>query len=255
MKFYKDLLGVQKQTTNIGVLLELGRVPLSIYAIKHALKNWCRLTNDAKCNELVKTSYEDSMADNLSWQNRIQCTLSQIGLMDKFLNKDGRTYTIAFQRLCDIFHQNSFSEIQNVSNKLRTYSIIKNQIGYENYLSQIQNTQNRISLTKFRLSNHCLLIETGRHQHLKVNLRFCPFCPRSIEDEFHSLLECQVYKALRNDLFIEAKNKVENFLQKGNREKFTTLLTNPTVMPYTASYLHRMFNCRDFLLKKHKNTD
>ena len=178
---------IQKQTTNIGVLLELGLVPLSIHAAKNALKNWCRITNDAKCNKLVKASYDGSVADNRSWRNKIEDTLSQIGLMDKYLNKDGRTHIIAFQRLCDIFHQNSFSEIQKDSNKLRTYSIIKNQIGYENYLSQIQNTQNRISLTKFRLSNHCLLIETGRHQHLEKNLRFCPFCPRSIEDEFHSL--------------------------------------------------------------------
>ena len=32
----KQLLGVQRQTTNIGVLLELGRVPLCIYM----LYNW-----------------------------------------------------------------------------------------------------------------------------------------------------------------------------------------------------------------------
>ena len=28
MRFCKDLLGVQRQTSNIGVLLELGRVPI-----------------------------------------------------------------------------------------------------------------------------------------------------------------------------------------------------------------------------------
>ena len=32
MKFFKDLLGVQKQTTNDGVLLELGKWPISIDA-------------------------------------------------------------------------------------------------------------------------------------------------------------------------------------------------------------------------------
>ena len=44
MKFCKQLLGVQKQTTNSGVLLELGRIPLEIYAIKNAIKNWVRIT-------------------------------------------------------------------------------------------------------------------------------------------------------------------------------------------------------------------
>ena len=38
MKFCKELLGVQKQTTNVGVLLELGQVPLGIIANKNALK-------------------------------------------------------------------------------------------------------------------------------------------------------------------------------------------------------------------------
>ena len=39
----KQILGVQKQTTNIGVLLELGRVPLQNFAIKAAIKNWERI--------------------------------------------------------------------------------------------------------------------------------------------------------------------------------------------------------------------
>ena len=40
MMMCKQILGVQKQTTNIGVLLELGRIPIHIYAIKQAIKNW-----------------------------------------------------------------------------------------------------------------------------------------------------------------------------------------------------------------------
>ena len=37
--FCKQLLGIQKQTTNIGVLLELGQVPLITLAHKNAIKN------------------------------------------------------------------------------------------------------------------------------------------------------------------------------------------------------------------------
>ena len=41
MKFLKQLLGVQTQTSNIGVLLETGRVPLMAYALKNAVnKQW-----------------------------------------------------------------------------------------------------------------------------------------------------------------------------------------------------------------------
>ena len=39
----KQILGVQKQTTTIRVLLELGRIPIHIYAAKLAVKNWERI--------------------------------------------------------------------------------------------------------------------------------------------------------------------------------------------------------------------
>ena len=40
IKFCKELLGVQIQTTNLAVLLELGRLPLYIYGKKNSAKNW-----------------------------------------------------------------------------------------------------------------------------------------------------------------------------------------------------------------------
>ena len=43
MKFLKQLLGVQTQTSNLWVLLETGRVPLLTYAIKNSIKNWFRI--------------------------------------------------------------------------------------------------------------------------------------------------------------------------------------------------------------------
>ena len=42
----KHILGVQKQTTNIAVLLELGRVPIHLHAIKSAIKNWERIKSN-----------------------------------------------------------------------------------------------------------------------------------------------------------------------------------------------------------------
>ena len=42
-KFHQTILGVQKQTTNIRVLLELGRIPLQIYSGKVGIKNWERI--------------------------------------------------------------------------------------------------------------------------------------------------------------------------------------------------------------------
>ena len=254
IKFCKELLGVQKQTTNIGVLLELGQIPLGLEATKNAIKNWVRISNYKKCNNLVANSYKNSATENLSWPNRIKDTLSQIGMLDKFLNKDEKTHISSFQRLSDIFHQNTLHDIKKESSKLRTYSLLKTEIGYENYLSQIQNIQHRTIFTKLRLSNHCLQIETGRHQRIDKNNRFCPFCPKDIEDEIHFLLHCNAYIEIRKELFEKTKIKRTNLNQIENSRNFVYLLTNSELVFETARCIYRMFQCREFLLKNYKNT-
>ena len=44
LSFCKQLIGVQKQTTNVGVMLELGLFPLQLQAKTNALKNWNRIS-------------------------------------------------------------------------------------------------------------------------------------------------------------------------------------------------------------------
>ena len=53
---FLSILGVQKQTTNHGVLLELGRTPLYIQAAKQAIKNWERI-RISKANPLLLAAY------------------------------------------------------------------------------------------------------------------------------------------------------------------------------------------------------
>ena len=59
MQFCRQVLGVQKYTTNYGVLLELGRVPLVLEARKLSLKNWDRIRKK-KGNVLVTKSYKNA---------------------------------------------------------------------------------------------------------------------------------------------------------------------------------------------------
>ena len=129
-KFCKDLLGVQKQTTNSGVLLELGQIPLSLIGKKNAIKNWVRICTKNECSRLIVSSHQSCIIKNLSWNKNIKDTLSRIGMLDKFLRKDVHTHISAYKRMCDIFHQTTFSEIRKESSKLRTYSLLKNKIGY-----------------------------------------------------------------------------------------------------------------------------
>ena len=67
----KQILGVQKQTTNIGVLLELGRIPLQNFARKAAIKNWERIKS-GKINDILKNSHTNAELDNLPWITHIK---------------------------------------------------------------------------------------------------------------------------------------------------------------------------------------
>ena len=71
VRFLKQLLGVQTQTSNIGVLLETGRVPLLTQAIKNSVKNWNRIVKMNECNPLVRLSFENMVEKDLDWQRNI----------------------------------------------------------------------------------------------------------------------------------------------------------------------------------------
>ena len=248
--FCKHLLGVQKQCTNIAVLLELGQIPLNINAKKMAIKNWERISLKKNANKPVVKSYEFAIEENLNWPHLIQNKLTEIGMMNSF--KEGKEIHVkAYSRMRGIFHQEAFAAINQESSKLRTYKLLKEEIGMETYLTIVNNTKNRTTLTKFRLSNHTLMIEKGRHQNIDKNLRFCPFCPTRIEDEMHFLLECECYAIHRKELFntINEKVKDNNIQLRNKKGKFINLLTKIHIIPLTAQYLVKAFRKREQLLE------
>ena len=158
------------------------------------------------------------------------------------------THVKVFQRLCDIFHQNSFANINTESSKLRTYSLFKKYIGRETYLNSIQNIDARISFTKFRLSNYTLMIEKGRHKNIEKNQRFCPFCPNMIEDEVHFLLDCKRFENCRK-IFLE--NICAITREPLPREKtllFTYLMSCELTTGLTAQYIIDTLQTRELLL-------
>jgi len=95
------------------------------------------------------------------------------------------------------------------SSRLRTYQLMNTscttESGYsyvhQNYLQAITNVQSRQSLSRFRCSNHRLVVECGRHakpesvpRRDKV-YRLCPL--GAVEDENHMLLVCPAHHDIR----------------------------------------------------------
>ena len=109
-----------------------------------------------------------------------------------------------------MFNQTTLHGLQT-SPKLKTLAHLKNNIVCENYLLSVDNIANRTALTKFRLSDHNLMIEKGRHQNVAICDRTCPFCPDQTENELHFLLKCPTYRELRRKLLDDIKTNTIGF--------------------------------------------
>ena len=250
LSFCKQLLGVQKQTVNTGVLLELGQTPLLLHAKTNALKNWNRIAKLQRSNTNVRLSYLNALENELSWPNQVKNILSEIGMQEIYSTNtvDITCHIHILQRLKDIFHQNSFAQINEPNSKLRTYKHLKLQIGFEEYVNQIPNEKERISMTKFRLSNHQLMIEKGRYSNLDKEQRFCPFCPDSIEDEKHFLTECKAYKNERRIFYTDIEKDYRPFILKNGSEKMIFLLSNKNMIKKTSRFIYECTQLRADML-------
>ena len=193
--------------------------------------------------------------EKLTWPTRIESTLTEIGMRQEFIGQDENTPSKAFQRMEDIFHQGALSDIRREESKLRTYSLLKTSLGYEQYLSEIGDVERRTALTKLRLSNHQLMIEKGRHIGVERDSRFCPFCPNEIENEKHFLMECNPFSTLRNELFQKARKVIFLDPYSCKTQQFITLVNNFVVCNITAEYVFKAFGLRDFLLSNPKAHD
>ena len=259
LKVLKQVLGVQKQTTNIGVFLELGRTPLYMECVKLGMKNWERIKQE-KANPLLLASYKDAVIEELPWISRVKLNLEENGLLSLFVNQypANKPQFIGkklYQSLVDQFHQNAFETINKASSKLRTFALLKTRIGMEEYLTEIRNSLIRKQLSKFRLSNHRLAIEVGRHQGVHdPRLRYCTFCDKIAECETHFLINCPIYGHLRAPLFEDIIRVYPTFQYLSDKDKFITVMTNSSSL-HLASFIHKSFELRDFLMAKPKHCD
>ena len=79
MKVFKQILGVHKQTTNSGVLLEMGRATLDLECIKYGIKNWERIRK-GRANAILIDTYNDALKDDLPWITGVKSILEKNNL-------------------------------------------------------------------------------------------------------------------------------------------------------------------------------
>ena len=175
LDFCKSILGVKRSTPNAMVYCELGRVPLL----------YCEYMNNANCQ---------------NWVSNVKNIFEEIGLNDLWYNNGSmdnkHIVYIVKQRLIDIYKQTVLADV-NSSAKCIMYKHIVDKVILQPYLSKPISNYSKKLICKFRLSSHCLAIETGRYKNIPVERRKCPSSKTDIEDEFHFMLKCPTYQEFR----------------------------------------------------------
>lgn len=229
-QFCKQILGLNKMACNSAAKAELGRYPIVTSIIPRLLKFYAHLHSSE--NEILKnciiwqqqqlTQYPDPKHTKNLWMRQIKKLFDNNGLSYMYSNPSliDQNISLIKQRVKDIFIQNWISKMEDDStkirnrtcgNKLRTYRTFKKVYQFEQYLSDITCIPKRINLTKFRVSNHRLRIESGRYEKLDVKERICQYCTLGeIDDEDHFIFNCQFHtedrKMLYNNLGLTPKD-------------------------------------------------
>ena len=223
IRFCKHILSVNKQTTNYAVLVELGRIPLSIVCKERALNYWIKIMMNP--DSLIHEAYskQSNLLNAKSWASSIRNLLNSLGCTDALqnFNSDFKYSYIFKTRLKDQFIQEWRANLNNMT-KLCYYKNYKPNFEYEKYLDILQNSQLLKGYIRFRVGCHMLEIELGRYNNTNRNDRLCKQCNLGqVETEYHFLMICPNYRDLLTDYLkltsFPTVNKFNNILSSENR--------------------------------------
>ena len=205
-KFCRWIPHVRNSTNLTGLYGELGRVPFVITRKIRMIKYWAKLLKlDAnaipkKIYFMLRKDAENNVIYNgANWASQVKSLLDKLGLTYIWVQQDDINIPcdLIQQRIMDMYKQSWYANINN-SSRLLMYARFKHEFEMEHYLDFITEKKYKIALTKCRLSSHDLAIERGRFEHIERNNRLCRYCNfNMIENEYHFLLVCPLYRDLR----------------------------------------------------------
>ena len=136
-------------------------------------------------------------------------------------------------------------ESQTESNKIFLYKNIKLTQNQMEYYLTYPNKKVRQNITKFRISDHSLLIETGRYFRIPRDQRLCETC-KIIDDEPHFFFNCKINVKPRETLLQNFIEIYPNFQSLNSTEKLSKILnpSTPDQIRTVASFIEQSLELR-----------
>ena len=246
-KFCKWVLGVSYRTSNTAVLAECGRFPIYTTYFVNCVKYWLKVTLK-EGHRLTKRNLEMSTsldkAGRKTWSTHIRKLLCKYGFYEVWLN--GVTNIDIFigvfrQRVKDCYVQEWHEDLQ-CNKKLSILKSIKLDFEPSEYLCVLRDKKYISAMAKMRCSDHTLSIERGRYSNKTREERICKYCFENhneiiIENEYHFLIKCPVYKELRDQYITSYISKLNNV----NTDIVYVLLgsKDETIIASLSVYIHK----------------
>ena len=235
------------------MLGDCGRLPLHIKYNKRFVKYWLKLLISQQ-GSLLQTCYKMQTGFDAIYKRGFVTNLKKLLFSDAFglvwitqgIGDEELFMISVVLRLTDIAKQTWNSEIDS-SPKLSTYREFKPLLYPEKYLYTLNNFFIRKQLTKFRTSNHKLMVEGGRHRGTDFADRRCIYCDMNcIENEYHFLFECPLYEEIRRKplIFLNSDRHCQN------HDKFVKIMSSqkPETLRNLALFVYKGFKLEQKLM-------
>ena len=253
LQFCKKLLGVKQSTQNDFIYGELGRISFASQRHISIIRYWLKLVSLNE-NKYAKCVYDMQLEDMRSnpqktnWASSVKQLLSKYGFMDIWISQgveNSSSFLRVFkQRVRDIYMQEWHDRLEK-SSRARFYVNIAN-FKHQTYLENISVKKFQQNMSRLRVSSHRLEIEAGRWtKPVKTPLvkRKCKMC-NVLEDEFHFILECPLYRDLRRELISKY------FWRRPNMPKFVELCMSENInrQKKLSMFIEKAFKIRKVML-------
>ena len=224
LNFCKHISGVNRSTTNLLCRAELGRRPIKLVIdlkILQFFKHYLKLTNDKVVKEALKAD-----GDLYTKHDTVKLFSKYISDTETIFDNDFSQLPRAKQKakLLEMYQHIWRSKVVR-SSRGSAYFIFKKTITYEPYLLLIRYQKHRVSYTNLRLSDHPLMIASGRHFKLRYN-RKKEYVLSVVEDEIHFVMKCTQFEELRANMLQLVENKYVAFKSLNDEQKLFYLFTN-----------------------------
>ena len=242
-QFLKQELGCAFQTSNNMVRADTGSRPLINTLIKRYITftKSIQAKNSTLCYDAIVFETEHSESPNFwSFNQNYNLDIKDLALKCKS----------EVHKICDGNYDRFWSNEISKSSKAISFNNFKTNIALEPHLTLNFNLKHKIALSRFRLSNHALMIEKGRHLKIDKNERKCIFCENEIENEKHFLIICPIYSAGRKSLENICNEICTRYEHLNENQKFIYIMSNENdkIIKALGKFISNSFTIREKII-------